>query len=49
MCSYQEKKNSPKSNPLNYRALESYPQAALPLANQSQQIVVVNISDSTYE
>lgn len=35
-----------KSNPLNYNTLESYPQATLPLANQSQQIAVVNISDS---
>lgn len=43
----RKKTNSPKSNPLNYRALESYPQATLPLANQSQQIAVVNISDST--
>lgn len=41
------RKPSLKSNPLNYRALESYPQATLPLANQSQQIAVVNISDST--
>ena len=50
MCvviSRKKKKTSPKSNPLNYRALESYPQATLPLANQSQQIAVVNISDST--
>lgn len=45
VCSYQQKKL--KSNPLNYRALESYPQATRPLANQSQQIAVVNISDST--
>lgn len=40
------KKNSPKSNPLNYSTLESYPQASVPLANQSQQIAAVNISDS---
>lgn len=43
----RKKKKTPKSNLLNYRALESYPQATLPLANQSQQIAVVNISDST--
>lgn len=45
MCSFRPKKTSPKSNPLNYSTLESYPQATVPLANQSQQIAVVNISD----
>lgn len=47
ICRKKKKKPSPKSNPLNYGALESYPPATLPLANQSQQIAVVNISDST--
>lgn len=47
MCVVIRRKTSPKSNPLNYRTLESYPQATLPLANQSQQIAAVNISDWT--
>lgn len=41
-----KEKPSPKSNQLNYKTPESYPQATLPWANQSQQIVEVNISDS---
>lgn len=47
MCVVISRKTSSKSNPLNYRTLESYPQATLPLANQSQQIAPVNISDWT--
>jgi len=43
----KKEKNPLKSNSLNYRALESFPQAAPPLANQSQQIAALNISDST--
>lgn len=46
VCSYQQR-SSPKSNLLNYTTLESYPPATVPLANQSQQIAAVNISDST--
>lgn len=49
MCVVISKKkrgDSPYSNQLNYKALESYPQATLSLANQSQQIAEVNISDS---
>lgn len=47
MCSYQQgKKETPYSNQLNYKALESYPQATLTPANQSKQIAEVNISDS---
>lgn len=47
MCVVISRKLSPESNPLNYRTLESYPKATRPLANQSQQIAVENISDST--
>lgn len=42
----RKKKTSPKSNPLNYSTLERDPRSTLPLVNQSQQIAVVNISDS---
>lgn len=42
----KKKKTTPKSSPFNSRTLERYPRATLPLANQSQQIAVVNISDS---
>lgn len=41
-----KKKTIPKPSPFNSRTLERYPRATLPLANQSQQIAVVNISDS---
>lgn len=42
----KKKKTIPKPSPFNSRTLERYPPATLPLANQSQQIAVVNISDS---
>lgn len=46
VCVVISRKPSPKSNPLNYSPVKWYPQAMLPLANQSQQIVMVNISGS---
>lgn len=43
----KKKKTTSQSNLLNYSALERFLRATLPLVHQSQQIAVVNISDST--